>query len=867
MIKILRKILSFFILNVFIINLIWINYIYASWYTFSNLLITNDISNKSFKPWDNINFLLRARNLNTVSAVNPHLFFNPWDWLSFKSSSWFTQYIITKTDRILTGYAPPISYTWVLQWVSVSKNYFYWSNFLYNINSNYSKKTISYSWWFWADNFLNSIAPNLSVFHVNVVPHIQSISLSKGSIFNNWVDSTDLTVKVLDYNWCSNLNWWSSYVRADLSSIWMLNETLTYDSCESDWYTAIFKKTWIKSTWNLTPWSYTFWVTVSDNDWNLGWSDSFYSSDDKVNQWSIIVNSTSSPEITFLTPSVDTLYGPNNPTINLSWQSSQSWSYVINFWLSPTCSSWLNIWSWNVSAWWTINSTFNYNDAWIVSWDNKIIVCVTNEEPTQWSNSLNIKIDKTSPVVSYLNYTTSVWTWSANIWFKVDENSTYKIFINWVYSWINWTAIAWENTSNSISNDLLTINPWNNEVYIQATDNIWNIWNSQTFQIYKDFTPPPPVSTVNMFDCDFIGNSWTYCEKNWNPKSWITGRDFYISWVPPSEFLWFISYRLYVLKSGIPLDLNTQFPVYSITDFTQTWIVLPNTITQDSSLQNFTQSWSESYDAYVVVAKSNWLKSTPVSYTWVTITSDVVNLPVLESAKFVWDTTLQLKYSKELNTILTKYNSSKITSWSGCFTIDTNNWTNAISVSWSLVDFKINPINSISKTCNDLNIWTGAIYDSEGLFNEEVLSWALIWDWIKPSPIILNSPTNNTFVWWSWSFNVSYSLPETMDLNSLNLSFTDLSWSTILYNIPQNTLSWSYNLTLTWGQVWLVDWQKYIVKIIWNDVSWNSWESNSISKFCLWYFISNNTRFDKFVMKSFYYFKSNSRFFLDLKFR
>lgn len=389
----LRKILSLFMISLIFINILNLSVVLASGETFSSSAVStyNDID--SYKPWDNIIFSVSSQNLNTLSAINPWVYFKPNIDLNYlnNSWSWYVQYSRTSTPKDMSWYDWISSFSWVLSWVNLAQNYRFWvKNLTFTIPSNYSSKTISYVAKFWSDNFLNYTHPwtNDAVLHVNVVPHIQSISLSKGSIFNNWVDSTDLTVKVLDYNGCSNLNWWSSYVRADLSSIWMLNETLTYDSCESDWYTAIFKKTWIKSTWNLTPWSYTFWVTVSDNDWNLGWSDSFYSSDDKVNQWSIIVNSISSPEITFLTPSVDTLYGPNNPTINLSWQSSQSWSYVINFWLSPTCSSWLNIWNWDVSAWWTINSTFNYNDAWIVSWDNKIIVCVTNGEPTQWSNSL-----------------------------------------------------------------------------------------------------------------------------------------------------------------------------------------------------------------------------------------------------------------------------------------------------------------------------------------------------------------------------------------------------------------------------------------------------------------------------------------------
>ena len=143
MIKIIKKILSFILISIFFTNTYLVSVVLAEWYYFSILNLSSNDNNYSFKPWDDILFLLKAMNANDIVANNPYLYFNPWDWLNFKSSSWFTQYIITKTDRILTGYEPTISYTWVLQWVSLQKNYFYWSNFLYNINSNYSKKNIS----------------------------------------------------------------------------------------------------------------------------------------------------------------------------------------------------------------------------------------------------------------------------------------------------------------------------------------------------------------------------------------------------------------------------------------------------------------------------------------------------------------------------------------------------------------------------------------------------------------------------------------------------------------------------------------------------------------------------------------------------
>lgn len=53
--------------------------------------------------------------------------------------------------------------------------------------------------------------------YVNVKPHITDYSFSKSSVVGNGSDSTDLTVKVKDYNGCSNID--DGVVTANLSSL------------------------------------------------------------------------------------------------------------------------------------------------------------------------------------------------------------------------------------------------------------------------------------------------------------------------------------------------------------------------------------------------------------------------------------------------------------------------------------------------------------------------------------------------------------------------------------------------------------------------------------------------------------------------
>lgn len=829
-----KKLLSFLLINLIFLNILNFNFAFADANNYSNSVIFGVDNIDSYKPWDDILFYLWVTNLTTVDAINPFVYFKPNDELNFipNTFSGFVQYNRTSTiPTEITWYDWINSFTWILSINQPASTRFWARNVTYNIPQNYPHKTIDFELVFWADNFNTLVHPKLNdpVFHVNVTPHIQSISLSKSAVYNNWVDYTDLTVKILDYNWCSNMVWAWAYVNADLSWIWLSNESLTFDSCLADGVTSVFKKTNIKPNAWIDSWSYNFEITAWDIDWNIAWSDSFYSSFDLVKTGNIIINSSSSPQITFLNYNPEDIYSLVNPNLSLQWQSSQSWDYKVNFWVESNCNSWINIWSWTLSSWETITTSFDITDSKYLNWNNKFVVCVTNIEPTTWSNTVDIFIDKKAPVIKYESYTTKAAQDDINILISSNENGTYEVFINWNNSWVSWNMQKDKIVNISILNSLLTVNPWNNEIFIKSTDIYWNAWNSSSINVYKDFTPPPWVTNVLVQDCDFIWTTNPVCLEKWNPKAWISGRDFYVTWDKPADFPWFLKYDIYALKSWTPFNINVLQSLKQIFDLTQTGTFLNEDILLDSAREPFVNTWSQNYDIYVLITKNNWL----VWDFWASlnneITADNVVLPTLEKAAFVDDTTLELTYLKNLNTDLSKYDTSKITSTSNCFTFDTNfSW--ADYVVWNKVWFKINSILDSSKTCSDLSISQKAIYDFEWLYNQEELTWIEVLDKNLPK-INISLPWNTSFIWWTWIFSLNYSLSETMSGSTLWLKFTNSSWAIIDYPISTNTLSWSYSVLLNGNTIWLTSWKKYDLVFVWDDLNWNSWVSNIIWDF------------------------------------
>lgn len=373
-----------------------------------------------------------------------------------------------------------------------------------------------------------------------------------------------------------------------------------------------------------------------------------------------------------------------------------------------------------------------------------------------------------------------------------------------------------------------------NTIRIKVTDSVLNgpAYSVNSATITKDNTPPLPPQSVTLTDCDAIGNAGTPCAVFGNPKNGVTGRDFYINFVLPTATGGIQEYDIYATLSGQVLTSTSSIlkRVYQ-NDLigTSTGVWLDDSIVSDSNGNPFISSGTGTYYATVKSFKSNGLYSSGTDSSGSVISFDTVTLPVFSGASFISGTGIALTYSKTLTGTLSGFNSSKISSASGCFLMDNSSGTGALSVSGSSVTFRIQPLGNIAKSCTDLIIGTGAITDSEGLYNEQALSGQTVSDAQSPNPITISSPLNNAFIGGSGTFVFGYSFPENMNTGSIVLRFTDNSGSVISYPVPAFSLSGSHSIILTGSVVGLVDGKVYSLSLSGNDVSGNTGTSSLVT--------------------------------------
>lgn len=109
----------------------------------------------------------------------------------------------------------------------------------------------------------------------------------------------------------------------------------------------------------------------------------------------------------------------------------------------------------------------------------------------------------------------------------------------------------------------------------------------------KDLTPPLPPQSVNLTDCDHIGNAGTPCAIFGNPKNGVTGRDFYVNFTLPASTGAIQEYDIYAALSGQVLtSTSTVLKRVYQNDIigTSTGVWLGDNITTDSNGNPFIAS-------------------------------------------------------------------------------------------------------------------------------------------------------------------------------------------------------------------------------------------------------------------------------------
>lgn len=270
-----------------------------------------------------------------------------------------------------------------------------------------------------------------------------------------------------------------------------------------------------------------------DADGHLQGSDPIFASDDTQSSATLTVNSPTAPVVTV--SSVVPQLLKSGTSSSVTWQSSQSGSYRVYAGPTASCGVGTPVDTGNVSV-------PNSNIVSTVSVDsltegsNLVTVCVTNSEPTEGSASATLGRDTVSPAVSPVSSTNNIVSQDVTAQFSANEAGTYRVYVNDVNVGITGSYSGGSaNQSVTVPNSAFTLDPGYNSLYVTVTDAAGNEGKSATSQIYKDGTPPPPVTSVSLSDCDYVGNSSTPCATKGNPRSGLSGRDFHVTWTPPAD--------------------------------------------------------------------------------------------------------------------------------------------------------------------------------------------------------------------------------------------------------------------------------------------------------------------------------------------
>ncbi len=819
-ISILFLILSFVCFN--ILNIQVLNIVLAAWIDFYWQKLSSDISATFSNPTDNLSvepdqyfrFEAYLRNNEASPITNISYYTNfptsivyswwlrafTYDWIAFSSSI------------PITSFNPPTTIPNYINWLSSLAAWSVYSmkRVLLKFPLDHSVYANNLSSYFTADNWLTSITRHSTVY-VNVKPHITNYFFSKSSIVWNGVDSTDLIVKVKDFNWCSNMNNW--IVRVNLTNLWLSSsETLIYDSCDNDWKTAIFKKTWITTL--ASVWDKTFtpsMFTAVDEDGNISndpaKANATFDIIEKTGNYVLNVATPNAPVITLETPTLTKVSNilPYNSS-NISFSSTQTWTYKIALWSCDNAV--LN--SWNYDTIWA-NIDYNLDSSLLSNWDNNIFVCVTNINWDVWSANTTITKDTTPPIIS------NMWLLP---WAVVENDSTASIFCSedWYYKFEVWSNnTSYNPTTKDIKNEATIINSWlniwNNAVTAYCKDSVWNE-STTTINLIKESLPPAMTS------------SWLTLVDNDSDWDWVDWRDLKVTW---DTSVWlsypsFESYRIYILPENTSFTWTFVWTVYDKN--IGTWTGTSSLI--KDSLWNPLAWWN--YIAYVTIMWTSLNIWTPASATW-TLVSDVVPHPSVLSAKFTTKTNLSVKF----DTPLKEWTSNHFATW---FVYQV--WWNTFT--WLT-------INSISN--DTINVWISDLWNTYSTWILSIATWAvwgvpvdgsynysswniLISDYTLPE-ITFSTWTLSSHNWfYSWSLDFNYTTSEDLQWWNTRIEFQRVWWNidTIKYYYITDSLklsSGSKSINIDLNTLPLVSWSYYDVKLVAVDKAWNISNSTPIN--------------------------------------
>ncbi len=671
--------------------------------------------------------------------------------------------------------------------------------------------------------------------YVNVKPHIIDKYFEKSSVTTttikwNWAESVDLFVKVKDYNWCTNID--NNNVTADLSLLGLSStEPLIYNSCEGDGKTAIFKKSWITTlAWLWTKVFNHSDFSFSDEDGNsIDTSDSNFVESWETDSLSITVESPWAPDITDLGIVDDYIWGPWETSTTLSFSANQSGDSKVV--LDNCTETDINkiFEDTTVYSWSTVKNIL-IDSSKLIEWNNNIFACVDNGLWDIGSYNFNITKDTTNPIINLLSYTANITTQNVSLDYTCNEDWEYKIEV----SNGSWTTVVVDYTNTIADTEVNTSIPhtnlelWTNTITVYCRDNA-NNEVSTSGSVNK--VPPTPTMAweVTWFIDNDIDNNWL---------NWI---DIKIDWNSSigSSFAYFESWRIYLLPSSTTLNTSTHNYISLIADSSSGSYIWNESLTIDSDWDTLV-NWG-SYKAYIAIMGRSWELWDAWESGITTLVSDSIEQASIISAEFISDTQLKLYTDTSLDTVLWSHDESLIS-----FDAWWNKTATSIdSVSWQNIIVNIPSLWNTSITGTNLTIWTWALHSSVGWYNN-LINWVSISD--KQSPDISSFSNNTAPVYWNYyNDNLDVSWISWEDLVSWNtyIQFLRASWNTdisihkanitnsslLLAGVHSTTIQIDSNNNS--NEVLLTCWTTYTAQFIWEDSSWNTRSSSTISN--IWF--------------------------------
>lgn len=474
---------------------------------------------------------------------------------------------------------------------------------------------------------------------------------------------------------------------ANLASLGLSSTTaLTYDSCDADGKTGIFKKVGITTLATTTDKTFTY-ASFAATDEDTNTTDptdpnTTFDDEDKKTDVILTVATPNAPVVTISSTTPSTVSAQNS-TVSFSASGTGTYKVVINGDGACAAGAVVTDWTSYDTAGATINSTILASG--LSAGGNTIYACVKNNVGDIGSANTVITKDATAPTVSNVTVSpANVVSNDSATSFQCSENGTYKVVMN-AFNTGYLTATGATTISVTLPNANISVG--SNTVTIYCQDAAGNEANTTT-NVSKVALPPNMTAS---------GLTLTDNDTAWDG---VDGRDLKVTWDSAigSTYSGFESYRIYILPQNTAFT-GTYVGLESNSGAT-TWTGLSSTV-NDSAGNPLS---SGIYAVYIGIMGTSGQMGSTASATG-TMVADVIPHPGVLSASFAATGSLRVKFDTTLNSATGAHSATGFTYQVGATTYT---GTSITSISSDTINVAIPDLGNTSAT-GTLTLGTGAV--------------------------------------------------------------------------------------------------------------------------------------------------------------